>query len=269
MHNQFSFYYPDGTFCESRDAKELFLNFYSQAYYILPSTDITTEKNMLRCLESDQIDAKDLKDILNWKSGNRFVSDYDNLYKDIANDLSKECITAIDSIGHDNWSDSIKKYLVVLCKHLYRNKCDNTSEHTYKGIGPTYAITIAYFHSCGKLPIYDRFAFYGINAICNITNPYKKYDHKLDHNIYSSNLEFVIKKYAKYCNMIYSQFKYEYESMKNSMEIWRKVDQALWTYGHLFNLNKSACRGFDIIDSYNRILFEKPLSQIKDGIHMR
>lgn len=29
MHNQFSFYYPDGTFFESRDAKELFFNLYT------------------------------------------------------------------------------------------------------------------------------------------------------------------------------------------------------------------------------------------------
>lgn len=99
-----------------------------------------------------------------------------------------------------------------------------------KGIGSTYIITILYFLTNGICPIYDRFANMALIAYENNIKPWnylRKGDKKLYKEIPSKDNSKVISYYIEYWKKLIAIFgKNNYSS--------RKIDQALWTYGHMF-----------------------------------
>lgn len=100
------------------------------------------------------------------------------------------------------------------------------------GLGTVYLITLLYFISRGKYPIYDRFAWMAIQAICGdkkpgeavaaIELPWKN----------SRAFERVFDTYmVPFMEQLESVFGTAYQEC-------RDVDRALWVYGHAFQVSR-------------------------------
>ncbi len=103
-----------------------------------------------------------------------------------------------------------------------------------KGIGPVYLITLLYFISGGKYPIYDQFAHFSLMGIEEGSSfDRKKFTEKDLRTEVSTekDLETFFKSYQE--NYI--------KRLKNIFgEQWnhRDTDRALWVYGHLYKSYK-------------------------------
>lgn len=109
-------------------------------------------------------------------------------------------------------------------------------EHTPPyGIGTVYMITLLYFISRGKYPIYDRFAKMAVDAIINGIKPAEFVQYK---ELPSKNEggfdKLMCNGMKNYICKIEKIFGKEYQNC-------RDIDRALWVYGHLFSGNKKQC----------------------------
>lgn len=108
----------------------------------------------------------------------------------------------------------------------------------WEGIGSVYLITLLYFISNGKCPIYDRFAMQALKAISESKRIGDSVEcgelpDKSSKN-FSCCVGNRIKEYAGLMKDIFGE-----ECMKK-----RNIDRALWVYGHLFidsNKGKTIC----------------------------
>ncbi len=102
-----------------------------------------------------------------------------------------------------------------------------------KGIGTTYLLTLLYFVSGGKYPIYDRFAAMAVKAITGDCKPGSEVsidslpDKSKTKDIVMSEDSF----YRQYINALNKVFE-NYEDGDIARK--RNIDQALWVYGHAF-----------------------------------
>ena len=96
------------------------------------------------------------------------------------------------------------------------------------GLGTVYIITLLYFISHGQYPIYDRFAWKAIQAICDDTKPGdvihaselpEKKSHAFD-TVFDTYMN-------PYMDKLKSVFGSTYQES-------RDIDRALWVYGHKF-----------------------------------
>lgn len=99
------------------------------------------------------------------------------------------------------------------------------NEKSPKGFGPTYVLTLLFFFTNGKQPIYDKFAFLALLAINGGTVPFpfkqKVIGYKdINYGDRGWNI------YEHYCNLL---VKIAGDNFKE-----RPVDRALWVYGHSF-----------------------------------
>ena len=117
----------------------------------------------------------------------------------------------LDKIEKINFSGELKEIL----KELKR----------VEGIGTVYAITILHFVDRKKWPIYDRFADIALKAIEDDCSPWSEIN-ELQLVSDSSSLNTQVTLYEKYKKRLNDVFGKEYD--------YRKVDQALWVYGHMF-----------------------------------
>ena len=97
-----------------------------------------------------------------------------------------------------------------------------------KGIGTVYLITLLYFISRGKWPIYDRFAMMALTAITEGKKPgeavcYLELPDKNSEN-FNSVMDICKQTYIKQLEDIFGK---DYNKTRN-------VDRALWVYGHRF-----------------------------------
>ena len=109
------------------------------------------------------------------------------------------------------------------------------------GIGPVYAITLLYFQSQSEYPIYDKYAHI---ALLQLENPKPfccEESHITDKALNvkcrsgSVNAETIWKEYlTNYVGPLKSLFNFETIYRKD-----RRLDRALWAYGHLFNDTES------------------------------
>ena len=101
------------------------------------------------------------------------------------------------------------------------------------GLGPVYLITLMYFISRGKYPIYDQFAMIALSAIHEGVKP----GGEIIYKGLSSVKELLenddpVFGYQRYIDLLYSIFSEE-ELFEDGVPI-RNVDRALWVYGHFF-----------------------------------
>lgn len=163
--------------------------------------------------------------ILKWKVGDKNVDDPEVIRgqfttivpTEISNDLS------------GNKKETLSKYEsnVKLLEKLM----------SYEKIGPVYAITLLFFLTCGEYPIYDQYAHYALLAICE-----EKYD-------FTSTIEKKVKDLEFHADsakpeQVYSEYQMNYIARLKKVfgedyKVDRRIDQALWAYGHLFNDNKT------------------------------
>ena len=97
------------------------------------------------------------------------------------------------------------------------------------GIGTVYLITLLYFISRGKHPIYDRFAKMAVDAIIGDKRPGEAIVYNELPDKKSNKFDTLFKDHlSDYSSNLYSIFKDEYKEN-------RDIDRALWVYGHCFS----------------------------------
>lgn len=109
---------------------------------------------------------------------------------------------------------------------------------TIKGIGSVYLITILYFVSSGKYPIYDRFAAMALQALLCGKKPGTKIQIRdlpdKTSDSFLNMLDDPNSAYKEYINSLEIVSKMYYDGKKDGYQIDRRLDRALWVYGHLF-----------------------------------
>ena len=225
---------PDGN---KEIEKEEFIQYYSNAYYIKNNVHI---EDIILSIFNDNIDKYNeeyIKRILGWKTGSILQNEYSDIkykkgfekeknkisiYKKIINlsDVLELLKVAIEKENKEK--DGDKKFSVFLSSFYSEGKI------SIKGIGPVYALTLRFFATKGCEPIFDSFAqqaLWSITEKRNINNVSPTYDN-------------IVEIYKEYTELIKSEFYNEYENRYNNPNAWRKVDQALWTYGHCYHVMK-------------------------------
>ncbi len=122
-------------------------------------------------------------------------------------------------------------YLEELAEYNPQEVLNLLKEKSPKGIGTVYLITMLYFISRGKYPIYDRFAMIAVDAIENGIEPEGYVSYKELPEKDNKKFEGVYELYNDiYVNKEKNIFGDEYNK--------RGVDRALWVYGHYFKDSK-------------------------------
>ncbi|MDY6088245.1 MAG: hypothetical protein SPI37_01440 [Eubacteriales bacterium] len=233
-------------FCEYDDLKS-FVADYSKQYFkdICSSTPGVSKKNqtersvecrIMKILHAGLRSADDVFDALAWKTGRIKQKRYsDDMPLEYYNGCDKEkrilkvwgryiylsdyaeriirIAPAIESIAAE------EDYASVFSQLLY---------DAPDGIGSVYAITLLFFITKGKQPIYDQYA---MKALLDITPDKTLKYHELPQregkgSIKKSLIEKLSNDYAKYKKLLQNHFG---DKFKDS----RDIDRALWVYGHL------------------------------------
>lgn len=211
MH-AFKFYASDGTMI----SKETFISFYSQVYYYL-NRDLNFEKKIETILYSETLSDKNIIDVLCWKIG--------------AASKNEDAQTVTNQ-----WGTIEVHELIAKIRGEKQKNCDATEMLKqligFKGIGPVYAITLLYFITKGKYPIYDRFAHIALKQIesgASFDNVIQDVSLRHEFHAYSTKAEKIYNDYQKhYIRRLTKIFGEEYQTNCD-------IDRALWAYGHLFS----------------------------------
>lgn len=238
------------------DNKE-FIKYYNERYYLYTDKVISASnksvfknsefiENQIENLLNNGIkDENDVIHILAWKTGkikhkdselNKKFEYYSNWL--INEDKKDYEITIYDRIDVKTFAEYIVKNITVLESESIdnpQNVLNKLKDESPQGIGTVYLITLLYFISKGKYPIYDRFVTIAVDAILNNKKPNDYVSYSELPNKKDKKFDKVINIYNKnYVNKLNEIFGDEYKSN-------RDIDRALWVYGHLFNSNKKEC----------------------------
>jgi hypothetical protein len=196
---------------------------------VIGQNSCLAEYEMQTYLEKGIRHNEDVIKILDWKIGriNHKSSDIDGVvrYKDIPLDH----FIVRNMYGKEIKVEKICNYIVSnystlsiqMPEEIYRNLLNlNIS-----GLGTVYLLTLVYFISKGESPIYDRFAHQALDALEKGLKP--KTGEVPKHNVPEKS-----NKYA--FNWFESQYAQRLKTMFPSHYKERKLDRALWVYGHLF-----------------------------------
>lgn len=241
------FYKPNG----EEINKEQFIKLYSNAYF---TGEVEGEKilglnknskyieTIIENLLYDGFENEiDLVRIFAWKMGKiRLALSEKNkkfiYYKDWIID-EKNKSYSIKRYGNEFPIESTIKYIldnkdVLVTVNNPQTIINNLRNNSVKGVGTVYLITLLSFISKGEYPIYDKFAWLALQAIQEEQNPLltRGIDYCSPPDIESKQFdEFISEKYCKeYIGLLHLFFDEDYKYR-------REIDQALWTYGHLFN----------------------------------
>ena len=177
-------------------------------------------------LKSDIFKYADFAKIMAWKIGkiNHKESQYGDkdivFYKDWKNCMNSNP----DIYGYELKLKEYHEMILFegLAEKCYKEIIDVLLASKVKGIGPVYAITIMFFLTKGKYPIYDRFAANALEAIS------KK---QIARPICNKNTcsEKVIKQYGDFADGMRCLMN---ELGEDNYLTYRQLDRALWVYGH-------------------------------------
>jgi len=225
------FYYPNGKEIKSFDK---FIKFYNRCYYI--ENSYIVEAYFDELIEKGIKEKSDIFKILAWKTGkiNQKESKVDNF------------------VYYKGWEDdksfSVKHYgreinLKILIDYAFENQNElkkmkpqdiigkfNNENVIPEGIGTVYLVTLCYFITQAKYPIFDRFADIALKAVKKGMAPLNKIKASQlpDKSIKGFNEK--MKVYDDFCELIQNVEEEFNVIYKNS----RDIDRALWVYGHLF-----------------------------------
>lgn len=243
-------------------SKEEFIDFYSEKYYLTdssgkPNEPVTyktakgcgkvgqssryVENEIDRLLEKGIKEKIDVVRIMAWKIGKidhrksndefAYVSGWEG-----AKDWDGNPDFTVTRYGKEIKIGKLATYIADNINELENLAKENPQEVLNKlkklnisGLGPVYLITLLYFISHGKYPIYDRFAMAALEAINDSSK--RPEDEVAFHALpdkSSKKFETIIgDEMDPYINRIENIFGKAY--WKN-----RDIDRALWVYGHLF-----------------------------------
>lgn len=249
-----------------------FIEQYAEAYYYPENGEIDQPliKGLSRCSQypEKEIDhvlkngiknEEDVVHILAWKIGkiahkkcaeeNRFfyscdwsdLKDYDNWARNSStiqlrkNQFPIKEIAEYVLVNLNHWEEDIEQnnWFGVL-EDLNKAK----REKGWKGLGTVYCITLLYFISMGKYPIFDQFADKALDVISQNKEEFPNTDDKKYEPIPSDlptkdekkmgELKERYKRYCKKIETLKSQLSDRYRDPQN-----RGLDRALWVYGHI------------------------------------
>ncbi|MBQ3264913.1 MAG: hypothetical protein IJH07_03960 [Ruminococcus sp.] len=128
------------------------------------------------------------------------------------------------------------KALALGDKNKAQKFLNEMKEKGFKRIGTVYMITLLYFLSRGAFPIYDRFAMMALTAIFKETSPISGSKAGIEVRY----KELPTRESTRFSGVIDNEMD-QYMGMLNRAfgDEWktnRKIDQALWVYGHLFKM---------------------------------
>lgn len=231
-----------------QEVQETFIKIYSNKYQ--KDTNKKAEDEITKLLGKNEFDKKDIFLIMAWKMGKikagkeqiEYFGNWDEehirVYKtNKAREEKNAKQILYETIDFENIAKTINKKKDT-CDWKLNNWLDTFCN--IKGMGPVYTITLRYFASHGKYPIYDRFADMALRAICGEYKDRKITDQKLEipfelmPNYSKKNQEKIESRYHNYCKRIEKIFGLE-KYREN-----RSIDQALWSYGHLFKAKKDS-----------------------------
>lgn len=249
----FTMYYPDQTPCT--DLNE-FIKCYNQLYYYDANTNVASEKFVDDLLKKTEFSEDDVFNLLAWKAGGVDITttiDQNNIrYK---KNWKKEngkyygrgqwkelkmnsIITFVSKHSKEwlaHWNNKEFCYDAEYAQNIVSDLASITEMNESTNIGSVIIITILYFVSKGRWPIYDQYASIAMNAMKKEhMKPYERIDNIELPGKTSSAFSRMItitgryKDYIKFIEDIELQSNYQYTNS-------RDIDRALWTYGHIVN----------------------------------
>lgn len=210
--DNYKFYLPTGKEID----QEHFIDFYSNVYFYL-NRNIQFEDEIEALIPKDSLTEHDLMEILKWKLG---VPQYDGyILKTQYQTIDASAL--VQKLSGPKPSD--------ICADDFLREI---AEGQYNGIGPVYAITLLFFLSKGRYPIYDKYAHIALKVILERMD-YKEVvtDKALNREFHNGTKKY-LDDYKTYIEKLESIFGKEYATD-------RRIDQALWAYGHLFSDTKT------------------------------
>ena len=115
-----------------------------------------------------------------------------------------------------------------------------TRENKIVGLGSVYLINLLFFLSHGKCPIYDRFAMASLRAYEEGLSPveYKGKPPVKVPNLPDKNS----KRFETICeNGAYAEYIEKLDALGVDYKEDRRLDRALWVYGHAFEIEEGKC----------------------------
>ncbi len=256
--------------------KDEFINYYNNLYYNDCEYRLTrvsqnsryVENEIENLLDKDKDGIKnnlDVIHILAWKMGkvkhkcsaSKFV--YHSDWEDIENwdgedfgDLNitrygqKFDVKELAVYLINNVDGRFKDWILINKPEYILNSFVINLKKDLNGIGTVYLVTLLYFISKGKYPIYDRFADIAMQAICDYperrpsdgnfitANTLTMKPQNVCDNVEKEPYGFqVMKELILFKKKIDEVFDYDKNYIAN-----RDIDRALWVYGHLFSSDK-------------------------------
>ena len=228
--------------------KDEFIAIYNDIYYMdnhsningIVKNSLYIENEIDRLLKEEIKTEKDVIHILAWKIGKikhgeseknqrfEYASDWVNAEEGKVKRYGKE----IDIKPFAQYIAKNIKDLSAIADKDPQKVMNQLKEQSPNGIGTVYLITLLYFISKGKYPIYDRFAMIALNAIEDNKEPGEcvSYEELPEKN--SKQFENIISFYqTNYVDKLEKIFGKKYQTD-------RDIDRALWVYGHLFQKQK-------------------------------
>ena len=226
--------------------KEKFIDFYNKCYFrdtaekvpYVNKSSCFVEQEIETILKSGIKSKKDVIKILAWKIGKIKHSESQSKIMYAKDWEGAEKSFTVSRFRRPMELGGFAEYITENYDELHNLSADRPQQVLDKlkdkapdGIGTVYLLTLLYFISEQKYPIYDRFACIAINAIRNGSNPVLSQNEKID--VISmpdkkGNFKDVYEIYKKnYLTALQDIFKEKYNK--------RDVDRALWVYGHRFN----------------------------------
>lgn len=154
--------------------------------------------------ECEQINPMRYGRVLDLDTLSRYIINNIELLEDLADNSPNECLLLLRN-----------------CNYEGRN-------HNIRGIGTVYLITLLFFLSHGRYPIYDRFAMAALLAH--------------ERNLQPNNMHVVVNSmpgkwdasFATVCENEYQEYINRLEDLQFDYRHDRRLDRALWIYGHAF-----------------------------------
>lgn len=261
-------YYP----LENRSFSiEDFVNYFSDSYYLgnekrvhsAQQSSKSIEKEIERLLKCGIKSKADIIHILAWKMNGINHAESERASKEagkprfIYKTYNKPCVRwnenekcgPLEAVHWGRQIVNLQPFVDFIFDNINENRWDNQQPQTIlnelnsclnnnnvKYIGTVYLITLLYFISKGKYPIYDRFAMLAINRICAQYNNRNHMQYNgLPERSNASEFSTLMtnSQYVNYLQDLRKLFFNEHYQFGDCIEKERDVDRALWVYGHI------------------------------------
>lgn len=222
-------------------------------YYYDKNTSIVTEQLVDNLLKQSKFEKKDVFNILAWKidginnnatislddirykrkwreENDKFFGD--NIWHEIRMDKTISCISCNSEKWLAHWDNKDFGYDPEYAQTVLTEILKATNEKPCTYIGEVYIITLLYFVTKGRWPIYDQFASIAMNAMTS--TEMKPYDIIKNTKLPGKNsinfsqrvtITGAYKDYLDFIKQIQKESDYQYYAS-------RDIDRALWAYGH-------------------------------------